>query len=66
MLERLRRIEVLEQDGASPERLLEEVRGLLREAEAWVRAERGDTRRAAAALERCFAALEREPVGAPR
>ena len=66
VLERLRRIELLEREGASPQHLLAEVRALLREAEAWVRAEGADTERAEAALERCFEALERAPVGAPR
>ena len=66
VLERLRRIEILEREGASPRHLLEEIRALLLEADAWIRSERGDTRRAAQALERCFDALEREPVGTPR
>jgi hypothetical protein len=53
VLERLRRIELLEAEGAHPAHLLAEVRALLVEAEAWVRAEGAGTGRAAAALERC-------------
>jgi hypothetical protein len=55
VIDRLGRIEALERDGAAPEALLEELRGLVREAEAWVRIE-GDAR-AAAAVESCDAAL---------
>jgi len=50
---------VLERRGAPPAAVLEELRGLLHEAEAWVRIE-GDTR-AEAALARCDAALA-QPV----
>ena len=53
VIHRLKRIEALEREGATPQLLLAEVRELLREGEAWVRAERGDTEPAAAALERC-------------
>jgi hypothetical protein len=65
VLERLRRIELLERERATPEHLLAEVRALLDEAEAWLEAEGGDTRRAAAALERCAETLERRPVPVP-
>lgn len=59
VLARLDRIERLETGGASSPVLLAEVRALLEEAEAWVRAEHADTRPAAAALERCRQALSR-------
>jgi hypothetical protein len=55
--ERLNRIEVLERERAPAETLLAELRELVREAEAWVRAEGGPDR-AAAAVERCKDALE--------
>jgi hypothetical protein len=53
--ERLNRIEVLEREGAHAQALLAELRELVREAEAWVRAE-GDER-AELAVERCKAAM---------
>ena len=55
VLARLDRIEALEREGAPPGALLEELRGLVQAAEAWVRVE-GDER-AKTALERCDAAL---------
>ena len=55
VIERLDRIETLERQGAPPEALLEELRGLVRDAEAWARLE-GDAR-AAAAVDRCENAL---------
>jgi hypothetical protein len=42
VIERLERIEALDRSTASPAELLDEVRGLLRDAEAWVRIEGGD------------------------
>jgi hypothetical protein len=57
---RLDRIDRLERDGAPPAELLEEVRSLLREAEAWVRVDRA-AGVAADALERCREALEYPP-----
>ena len=60
-MDRLARIESLERDGCAAERLLAEVRALLHEAEAWVRAEPGGTERAAAALDRSRAALAAGP-----
>jgi hypothetical protein len=63
VLERLGRIELLERERASPAHVLAEVRALLREAEAWLEVEGGDTGRAADALERCSEALDRRPVG---
>ena len=59
VIDRLERIDVLERDGAPPAALLEELRGLVRDAEAWARVERDE--RAAAAVERCDAALA-QPV----
>jgi hypothetical protein len=55
VIDRLDRIEALERNGAAPERLLDELRGLVRDAEAWARLEGGE--RAAAAVGRCDAAL---------
>jgi hypothetical protein len=55
VLARLDRIETLEREGAPPGVLLEELRGLVQEAEAWARLE-GDAR-AALAVERCGDAL---------
>lgn len=42
VLERLERIEALDRQAASPADVLAEVRGLLHDAEAWVRVEGGD------------------------
>lgn len=55
VIDRLDRIDALERGGAAPAALLEELRGLVRDAEAWARLE-GDER-AAAAVERCEQAL---------
>lgn len=55
VLARLDRIETLEREGAPPGVLLEELRGLVHEAEAWTRQEGGE--RAKNAVERCAAAL---------
>jgi hypothetical protein len=54
-LARLDRIEALEREGAPPGVLLEELRGLVQEAETWARIEGGE--RARAAVERCDQAL---------
>ena len=59
VIDRLERIEMLERGGAPPAVLLDELRGLVRDAEAWARLERDE--RAAAAVERCDAALA-QPV----
>jgi hypothetical protein len=48
VIDRLDRIEALEQQGAAPSALLEELRGLVRDAEAWARLE-GDARAQGAA-----------------
>ena len=64
MIARLERIEALEQTGAPPRVLLDEVRGLLADAEAWVRAEPRGTDLAESALERCREALHEAETGA--
>ena len=67
VVRRLRRIEALERGRAPAGSLLVEVRELLAEAEAWVRAEPAGTERAEEALERCRDALAgggRAPAGA--
>jgi hypothetical protein len=62
VIERLERIEALDRATADPAELLAEVRGLLHDAEAWVRVEGGDT--GAAAVARLRSALERDAVPA--
>jgi hypothetical protein len=66
VLHRLRRIERLERESVPPRRLLAEVRELLREAEAWLEAERSGTDQAAEALDRCYETMRSSetPVGA--
>ncbi len=60
MIERLERIEALDRSSASPAELLAELRGLLHDAEAWVRVEGGDA--ADEAVIRLRGALERDAV----
>ncbi len=60
VVSRLRRIDALDRERAHPALLLAELRELVREAEAWTRAEAGGTDRAEAALQRCREALDRE------
>ncbi|MFL6038157.1 MAG: hypothetical protein ACJ74B_05945 [Gaiellaceae bacterium] len=55
VLARLDRIEALEREDAPPGVLLEELRGLVHDAEAWARVEGGE--RASDAVERCSSAL---------
>ncbi len=62
VLERLRRIEVLEREGAPARSLLAEVHALVDEAAAWFAAEGPGTERAEAALERCREALAQPAV----
>lgn len=64
VIERLARIEALEREGAPPRALLAEVRELLREGEAWLDAEGGETDRAADAVELCRVSYDRgaQPV----
>ena len=59
VIRRLRRIDVLERERAHPALVLAELRELVREAEAWTRAEPAGMERAEAALERCREALDR-------
>ena len=63
VLERLERIEALEASGAPASVLLDEVRGLLADAEVWVRAEPAGTDLAESALERCRDALQQAERG---
>lgn len=58
VLDRLRRIELLEQEQAPAPAILAEVRALLAEAEAWVRTEGGGDARAQAGVERLREVLE--------
>jgi hypothetical protein len=53
VIERLERIERLRHTEASAAAVLAEVRGLLRDGEAWLAAEGRENDPAAAALERC-------------
>lgn len=50
VIERLERISELRSGGAAPHRLLDELRALLEEGEAWLAREGVDTDRAAVAL----------------
>jgi hypothetical protein len=59
ILERLDRIDALRAAGAASPVLLGEVRGLLSEAESWIRAEGTGTEGAESALARCRVALGR-------
>jgi len=61
VIERLARIEALDRATADPAELLAEVRGLLRDAEAWVRVEGGDA--GEEAVERLRSALARDMIG---
>jgi len=63
VLARLERIEALEAAGAHPGLLLDEVRGLLADAEVWVRTEHDGTDLAETALERCREALRQAESG---
>lgn len=62
MLERLERIERLDRREVAARELLGELRALVGEAEAWLRAEAGAGREAATAVGVLRAALDR-PVG---
>ena len=57
VLARLDRIEALEREGAPPGVLLDELRGLVHDAEMWARLEGGE--RARDAVERCSSGLSR-------
>ena len=58
MLERLTRIERLDRDAAPPAAVLEEVRALLVEAEAWARVDPAAREPARDALDRVRSAVE--------
>ena len=60
MLRRLDRIDALEREGAHPPALLAELRALVREAEAWARAD-GPSQQAVEAIGRCKEVL-RGPI----
>lgn len=60
ILQRLERIEMLDREGAPPAELVDELRALLVEAEAWSRAEGGDA--GARAVEDLRGALERDMI----
>jgi len=62
LMERLERIEALDRAAADPTELLVELRGLLHDAEAWVRVEGGDA--ADEAVNRLRDALARDAVPA--
>ncbi len=62
VIDRLERIEALDRAKADPVGVLAEVRGLLRDAEAWVRIEGGDA--ADEAVIRLRDALSRDAVPA--
>jgi len=62
VLERLARIEALDRAKAAPGELLGELRALVREAEAWSRAEGGDAD-ADAAVRRLRTRLARDMIG---
>ena len=66
ILERLNRIERMEQDEAPADVLLSEVRALLAEAEEWVRSDGAANERAQATVQGLREALDRgaEPVPA--
>jgi hypothetical protein len=63
VLARLERIEELEASSAPAGQVLDEVRGLLADAEAWVRVEHAGTDLAEASLERCREALREADSG---
>jgi len=62
VLQRLRRIEVLEGEGAPARALLAEVHALVKEADAWLAVEGSGTEGAEAALECCREALAEPAV----
>jgi hypothetical protein len=62
VLQRLARIEALDQAGAPAARLIDELRALVHEAEAWSRTEGGEAGEEAASNLRSVLALDREPA----
>ncbi len=63
VLARLGRIDALDREGAAPGELLAELRGLLREAEAWTREQRQATNDDSEVVERVRTALARNMIG---
>ncbi len=63
VLARLGRIDALDREGAAPGELLAELRGLLREAEAWAREQRQATNDDGEVVERVRTALSRNIIG---
>ena len=63
VLARLDRIDALDREGAAPGELLAELRGLLREAEAWTREHRQATNGNEEVVERLRTALQRDIIG---
>jgi hypothetical protein len=61
VLERLARIEALDSRGADPHELVDELRALLAEAEAWSRGEGGDA--GSKAVDDLRRALGRDMIG---
>jgi hypothetical protein len=61
VLERFERIESMRRANAGPVELLEELRALLREAEAWAQEEGGDA--GSTAVGQLRAALQRDMIG---
>ena len=59
-MERLERIEALDRERSDPAEVLAEVRGLLHDAEAWLRVEGGDA--GADAVARLRSALARDMI----
>jgi hypothetical protein len=66
VLDRLERIEALRASEASPAALLAELRALVREGEAWARAEGHGTAAASSTLSTLDGALDRRPGRASR
>jgi hypothetical protein len=63
VLARLDRIDALDREGAAPGELLAELRGLLREAEAWTREQRQSTNGNEEVIGRLRTALARDIIG---
>ena len=63
VLGRLARIEALDREGAPARHLIDELRALVSEAEAWSRTEGGEAGEQAALNLRSALALDREPPG---
>lgn len=66
VIARLDRIEAMERAREPAELVLDQIALLALEAERWLETEQAAGAGAQKALERCLAALERPPAGAPR